>query len=83
MQPQAFDQLDPDEAADLLERLDKMQLDRDKTMIEFFGKEFEVLQRMIAATVGVRLPESGESGEVNERGELNWYRQEKEVTGDG
>lgn len=76
MQPQAFDQLDPDEALDLVERLEKMQLERDKAMFEYIGQQFETTHRMIAATVGVRLPESG--GDVNERGELNWYRDKKE-----
>lgn len=74
MQPDTFDQLDPDEAQDLVERIEKMQLERDKLMMGFLAKLFEHTTFILGTGLGLKLRKPKEEGEhENERGEVDWY----------
>lgn len=54
-----------------MEKLEKMQMERDKAMIEFLSQQFYTTFQMIAATVNVKLPDP--SGvDANDRGEIPW-----------
>jgi hypothetical protein len=85
-----FDELDFDEAADLLARLERLQVERDKIIFGFVAKLFESIEVQVQTAI-VKAFGGGGGGNIagdigrNERGELDFFRTsaDEEVTGRG
>ena len=76
MQPDVFDQLDPDEAEDLVERIERMQIERDKLLMGYLAKLFEHTVYVLGSGLGLKLKkpqDDSQSEYTNDRGEIDWY----------
>ena len=80
-----FDELDWDEAEDLVERMDRLRLERDRITFSFLAKLFETTTFILGSGLGLKLkepekidgdPGSGEP-ERNDRNELAMMRQRR------
>ena len=74
VQPDVFDQLDWDEAADLVERVEKIQFERDKLLMTFLAKLFEHHAYITGSGLGLKMPVPREAGDMatDDRGEMPW-----------
>jgi hypothetical protein len=85
VQPNVFDELDWDEAEDLVERLERLQMERDRITFSFLAKLFETTTFILGSALGVKgLPEPTPIGEDmkpdrerNKRNELEMFRERK------
>lgn len=86
VQPNVFDEMDWDEAEDLVERMERLRLERDRITFSFLAKLFETTTYILGTGLGLKMKEpekmvgdAGETGDPdrNARGELEMLRQRK------